>query len=156
MHRLACLAILALLAVYVKAECPPMENVPVMHTHEEDTFNCARMWMRTGADHPVQGCNVCTEGQDYDWDYFDGTENSSPTGYFAVGSLMVLPGCTFYGFDEPDFMGSIFEYSTGTHSKVDGPSCGTSSTCHVDVCGFPSYKCRCQQKFISCNPEDGK
>ncbi len=152
-HRLAYLALLALLAAWVKAECPPMEDVKVMW--DEDTFNCARMWMGTGADHPVQGCNACTEGQESDWDYFDEAENAGGGGgYFSVGSLMVLPGCTFYGFDQSDFLGGIFEYSAGTHSNVDGPNGNSEVSCGPS--GFASYKCRCQQKLISCVPEDGK
>ncbi len=159
-HRLAYLALLGLLAPVVKAECPPLEDVPVMHPEEEDTFNCARRYSLVGADHPVQGCNACQAEHEFDWDYdnYDGYKYNNPNGQIGIGSMIVLPGCTFYGFSQGDYLGTVYEYSAGTHSNVKGPICGsTNHNCGDDyACGFKSVKCRCQQKLISCVPEDGK
>ncbi len=70
--------------------------------------------------------------------------------YLPVGSIMVLPGCTFYGFTERNFGGQVYTYEAGTYPDGAAPLTGECAN------GFVSYKCRCLQKLVDCTPEDGK
>ncbi len=113
------LLFVAAMASLANAECPPMSDLPVMYTSSQ--FNCARTWYGVGGDHPIQGCNHCHLA-DEPFDDPDGLDFSSEEGKnFPVGSLMVLPGCTMYLFEDYDFGGRMYEFTSGTHSNVNGP-----------------------------------
>jgi len=141
---------LILLAIGVKtilAECPSTNSVPVMHPGLADTFNCARVWMGPSDPQPIQSCNTCDGHEDFA-DIFDGESRAD----LYIGSMIVQPGCTFYGFSEPDYHGEVREYSPGLHSEVD-----TFNDGYIPGCSgfFESAKCRCEQKLVSCTPTDG-
>jgi len=134
-------------AIQVQAECPPLNSVPVMY--DDETFNCARKWHGPGDAEPIKACNSCQLGNYYDhYDMQDWNEGQ-PYGY--TGSLIVNPGCTFYGFSGREFDGTVYEYPAGLYSLVEAPYTDLANGCG-DY--FRSVKCRCQQKLISCVPED--
>ncbi len=77
--------------------------------------------------------------------------------YIPVGSLMVLPGCTFYGFSEPNYEGNVIEFGGPDEVPNHGEvvlGIYANDVCGVVVDGYRSAMCRCQQAFISCVPED--
>ena len=68
-----------------------------------------------------------------------------------MGSLIVNPGCTYYGFNECFFEETVYEYTAGLYSLLEPPAHDQPSGC---ANYFSSVKCRCQQKLVSCIPED--
>jgi len=133
----------------IQADCTEEEDsMPVMYNKE--TFLCAREWSGPGNSQPVQGCNSCVTNDVFD--FTDGYDNGG-TAYHDVGSLIVNPGCIFYGFSEREFEGTVDEFPAGLYSLVDAPNSPNS----YPECAnsFHSVKCKCQQKLVSCIPEDG-
>ena len=76
------------------AECPQMEDIPVMY--DEDNFMCFTWWRDYGGDYSVSACNgdqwYCPDGRDY-------------VGYVPMGSIFVMPGCTLYMWKDNDYTG---------------------------------------------------
>jgi len=148
------IGVIAAIASLLNAECPPASDVPVMCESMNDTFNCARAWIGKGSDEPIEGCNNCI-GDYYDGDDIcDGEDWNTVDGLscYLFGSLLVLPGCTFYGFSEHNYTGEVQTFDSGLHSNVQAAvDCALSSTCAL---GFYSTKCRCEQELVSCEPVD--
>ena len=77
-------------------------------------LNCIPLWN--------QGCKNCPESLgpvspfDLPDDYEDGVNIG--VAHWCVGSLIVNPGCTFYGFSDRDFEGEVYEYGPGKLDKV--------------------------------------
>ena len=150
------IGVVAAIASLLNAECPPASDVPVMCEYRNNTFNCARAWDGIGSDEPIQGCNNCSDVHpsidDY-YDYRDGEDWPGwPGAYFEIGSLLVLPGCKFYGFSEQNYKGNVQNFDSDLHSNVQAPYD------YGDGCAnaFLSTKCRCEQELVSCEPVDGK
>ena len=81
--------------------------------YNETHFNCAFLWDGPGDSEPIKACNCCNalycddleDGRDdVDYSLEDG---------FSTGSLIVNPGCTYYGFADYDFEGDVYEYGPG-------------------------------------------
>ena len=68
---------------------------------------CARKWYGPGDSDPAKACNGCEGHDSYD-DYYDGDAFNAV--YVYAGSLIVNPGCIFYGFSDYDFEGTVDEY----------------------------------------------
>ena len=52
---------------------------------------------------------MCYEGDHWTWG--DHTDEEAGAGkYYAMGSIMVLPGCTAYLFKDYDYEGERFEW----------------------------------------------
>ena len=105
---------------------------------------CAVRYDNWGGQFSVNSCN----GGRYT--YFDGDEMDAGSGHmYPFGSLLVMPGCTFYMFK-----GS---YSDGI--SVTAPYIYDSTWGHGSAQGFPngpqSWICSCKQEPISCSPSDG-
>ena len=70
------------------AECPQMEDIPVM---QGDKFTCVRFWQGFGGDLLINSCNgdyyTESDGVDYDAGYGK---------YIPMGSIFVKAGCTLY------------------------------------------------------------
>ena len=132
--KVALLIVLVAGVQTLMAECPPTSSVDVMFN--EDTFNCARKWGGPGDPQPIQGCNDCG-GQEGYADLFDGLSRAD----LYAGSLIVMPGCTFYGFSEDDYQGDVDEKSAGLYSDVEAfsPTGGAYPGC-ADY--YKSAKCR--------------
>lgn len=141
------IVILAFGIATIQAECPALDSVPVMY--DDETFLCARLWDASGDADPIQGCNTC-DSTPYESTTEDGYEHEYSR---PVGSLIVNPGCIFYGFSEREFEGTVDEFPAGLYSLVDAPNSPNS----YPECAnsFHSVKCKCQQKLVSCIPEDG-
>merc|ERR1712117_452357 len=131
------IVILAFGSAAIQAECPALDSVPVMY--DDDTFLCARGWAGPGDEQPIQGCVDCDRYDEYR-DYYDGYEYYSLG--WTVGSLIVNPGCIFYGFSESSYEGEVYEYTEGLHSLVEAPEPPSSSS---EDCAnfFGSVKCCC-------------
>ncbi len=143
------LALLALLAPMAAGQCPEINELDVLY--DSDTFMCAYDWQGPGDDDDIQACTECDGfGEAH---VPDGFSHSADEGqYFPFGSIITMPGCTFYGFEDYNYAGDVDEYPEGTHPNVggnyEGDYCGTTLT------GYPSYKCECIQKMIECDPSD--
>ena len=76
-----------------------------------------------------QGCKNCPESLgpvspfDLPDDYEDGVNIG--VAHWCVGSLVVNPGCTFYGYSDFDFEGTVDEYPA-----IYGDPAGESFTSH--------------------------
>ncbi len=74
-----------------------------------------------------------------------------------MGSLIVLAGCTFYGFGSINYEGDIYQYNGAlTVANNQDPVLGiyANEICGQVVEGYRSIQCRCQQAFIACAPTD--
>ena len=146
------MALLALLVPMAAGQCPEINELDVLY--DSDTFMCAYVWQGPGDDDPIQACTLCDELSDGEIMLReDGHSHSADEGqYTPIGSLITMPGCTFYGFGDYNYAGDVDEYPEGTHPNVggydQGDSCGTTLT------GYQSYKCECIQKMIECSPSD--
>jgi hypothetical protein len=118
--QLVLIAVWALLKGAANAECPDVEDVPVMN-YDADEFTCARIYHGPGADSPLQACNECKgirKLQTQNWEkvtlatrsstaFTDYPDNYNDPGdwdsYLPCGSLVVKPGCLFHGYGQPDF-----------------------------------------------------
>ena len=143
--------------------CPSFSEVPVAQMHEDkpedDYFWAGRYYRGQGHDIPDLACNedmVPTK---------DGYRHSSPPGSnIVMGSLMVLPGCTWYLFEDYDYEGEWMEFSGGNSgllvSKLTNrwdrycQIWGDNNEILAVPC-FPSYLASCQQRFPNCVPKDG-
>ena len=80
------------------AECPQMEDLPVMWG---DKFTCFAYWYDWGGEYSVTACN----GDQYT--YADGYDQAPDYGYYIpMGSIFVKPGCTLYMWKGNFYTGS--------------------------------------------------
>merc|ERR1712079_982110 len=139
-----------------------MEDIPVMcpdgspeflshhhhhhHYHHDcksGTFTCMKFWDDYGDDWSV---NACNGDEDTYGDHID--HNPGKGWYNAMGSIMVLPGCTAYLFKEHNY--------EGERKVLRGPAAVYNNHWGDNNPPGPrSFKCRCIQKPISCTPTDG-
>ncbi len=104
-----------------------------------------------------QACNTC--GDDFGtYQLPDGAEYTLPDcdGKIPMGSMIIMAGCTFYGFEGPGYGEHMHEHvgpqTLGYVPEIDSDD--DQTVCGGDVNGFDSYKCRCSQKMIDCDPSD--
>ena len=143
------LALLALLVPMAAGQCPSINELDVLY--DSTTFMCAYIWQGPGDDDAIQACTECDGFGEVQCE--DGFSDPGLEGYFdPVGSIITMPGCTFYGFGDYNYKGDVDEYPEGTHPNVggydQGESCGTTLT------GYDSLMCECFQKMIECDPSD--
>jgi len=137
--------------VGVSSECPNLNDLPVLNDGG-DEFYCAWLWWDWGDEEPIRGCNGNQQN------YMDNTDYDCDDGKLKpVGSLMVKAGCTFYGYKDYHYKGSLIKY-TGPATFPNGCSGGS---CPPDKAedssianGFHSFQCRCLQDPIICQPTD--
>ncbi len=98
------LGLLALLPV-VTPECPDINSIPVMDRSYR-RFNCALIYFKVVGDNdPIQACNG-TPGL-----WASSHNATAPSGYwYFLGSIIVLPGCTLYGFKDRNYRGTVEDY----------------------------------------------
>jgi len=125
-----------------KGECPSMSDIPVMY-HDE-AFTCAMWWHEKGGNYSVDSCNG---------DSFtnpNGGDGDAGTGcYYKFGSVFVKPGCTLYMFKNAGY--------SGESHVISGPKEVYSNAHWGRYPGTPgpaSFRCRCIQKRVDCEPED--
>ncbi len=129
------------------AECPAINDVPIMY--DSDHFTCARFWGGAGpaSGFAIDACNEgCFVGSGYTiWDGLD-KEDLAVT----MGSIIVKAGCTltlYYDW-----------HDRSSEKQITGPVLIPNNDVGVypsQDCGpFDTFKCRCQQKPITCTPED--
>ena len=152
-----------------------MEDIPVMAGAE---FTCVQVWRGWGHELSVNACNGQSVGS---WTLYFSThflgetyikadhvdEDAGWGNYFPWGSIMVKPGCTLYMFKGEEFSGSRWELRAGQgdddqplhcSNVITGPaavydnSWGTSDWTNPP--GPTSWKCRCIQEPVQCQPED--
>jgi len=130
-----------------KGECPAMNDIPIMYN--DQLFTCAKIWRDKGGDYAVDSCNsdnswfeTYQDGRDFD----TGDRNT----FLPMGSIFVKPGCTMY----------MYKYNgySGESHVISGPAEVYSNTHwdfnHIYPPGVGSFKCRCIQKKVDCEPED--
>ncbi len=145
------MALLALLAPMAAGECPNINELDVLY--DSDTFMCVYVWQGPGDDDAIQACTECEEFGEAHLE--DGYSYSQPEGqYYPIGSLITMPGCTFYGFGDYNYAGDVYPYDEGTYPNVGGNYEGDTDHCGTTLTGYPSYKCECIQKMIECDPSD--
>ena len=82
----------------IRAECPSMNQVPVMY--DSDTFLCGVYFSGEGRGYPIDGCNKCRPGDDENGRLMKhGHNHDAGEGYFIpMGSVIIRPGCKLYGY----------------------------------------------------------
>jgi len=142
------LLLFALFAMIIscKGECPPMNDIPVMY--DDQKFTCMTWWWDRGGDYAVDSCNGNSHTNP------DGLDAGAEIGHFyPMGSIFVKPGCTLYMYKDYGYSGDY-----GSH-VISGPAEVYRNT-HWDFNtqilgpGPLSFKCRCIQKKVDCEPED--
>merc|ERR1711915_808692 len=125
-----------------KGECPSMNDIPVMYNDE--AFTCARSWDHRGADNAIDSCNgkngTYADGED---------DNADACFYIPMGTIFVKPGCTLNMYKEHRYSGQL--------QTIRGPAevyKNTAWDLGLNGPGPRSYKCRCIQKKVDCDPED--
>merc|ERR1719270_1270570 len=89
----------------------------------------------------------------------DGYDHVNEDGYFSYfGGTIVKAGCTLYGYEGPNFEGNHNDYN-GPATFPNGCPYSDEDACRVmwgnaDHRGWPSFRCRCQQDPIICQPTD--
>ncbi len=148
---------LGLCVPLVIAVCPNIEDEPVLYPSDETLFTCADLYFGPGNEISAQACTTCEEeglGQSYSWNGEDALGEAGS--YLYLGSLVVMPGCSFYAFSEASFGGDITEYGSGqVIPMVDAFTENSITACGgKPIYGIGSYKCQCVQELIECDPED--
>jgi len=128
---------------FANGECPSLKDIPIMY--DESHFMCKVHWRERGGEYSVTSCN----GDQFS--NHDHTDVSSAGGFFPMGSIAVKVGCTLYMWMGYDF--------TGVSKAIVGPEFIYDNTWGLigndDYPPGPlSYKCRCIQEPINCEPED--
>jgi len=121
-----------------------MNDIPIMYI-EEQKFTCMKYWNDKGGDYSIDSCNGVS------WYYPDEYDHDAGEGlYYPMGSIFVKPGCTIYMYKEPGY--------SGESHVISGPAEVYRNTHwelrHGSAPGAVSYKCRCIQKKVDCEPED--
>jgi len=143
----------AILISGLNAECPQIDSLPVLND-AGDNFYCAFNWIGDiypwDHDIPLEACN---DGQ---YDYMDGFDNPGTDNrhFLQVGGLIVKAGCTFYGYSNANYGGSLTQYF-GPATFPNGCSGGNCPSDHnSEYWGYSSIRCRCKQEPIICQPSD--
>jgi len=140
---------LSAIIISCKGECPAMNEIPVMY-YDGQNFTCAKFWDSKGGDYAVDSCNwdygyrTIPDGEEWIGQQVDGMQYS-----YSMGSIFVKPGCSLYMYRN-------YGYSGESH-VISGPAEIYKNTYYPNgnsVPGPRSYKCRCIQKKIDCEPED--
>jgi hypothetical protein len=77
-------------------DCPGISDVHTMY--DQNTFTCARVYQGYGDDLEHNACNDCSGGHNY-YEVYDGEDYyGNPDLWLHYGSIIVKPGCHFYGF----------------------------------------------------------
>jgi len=146
------ITLFAILISPLNAECPNIDDMPVLN-EAGDKFYCAFNWgdlYPWDHDIPLEACT------DDSWEtYMDGIDVDMAPAYFKpFGGLIVKAGCTLYGYSDHGYTGDRIEYN-GPATFPDACTGGHCPPQKNDIhwC-FPSYKCRCQQDPIICQPSD--
>lgn len=124
--------------------CPEIADLPVQ---DNKRFIGALWWFEL----PYNGhvASLSCSGNGYSTVY-SGQMKSSNTA-FILTSLIVMPGCTFYGFPEPNYKGDP-KFIEGPRLIKSVPTnywkdCGGGKAC------VPSYIVECKQTFPDCTAE---
>ena len=82
----------------IRAECPSMDQVPVMY--DSDTFLCGVAFFGEGREYQVDGCNKCRpDDNENGYRMKHGFNSDAGDGsFFAWGSVIIRPGCKLYGY----------------------------------------------------------
>merc|ERR1711884_603337 len=110
-------------------------------------------WNARGDDLSVNACNEDGESWENVWvtgDHKD-VDSANDAAYYPMGSIMVLPGCTAYLFYDRHYEGEshVLRGPEAVYNNHWGVSNGHMSN------GPRSFKCRCIQEPINCQPDDG-
>ena len=104
MFRILCAFVLII--ALTNGECPAMNELPVM-TDAGDNFYCAFVWDNWGGKDQFEGCN----GNNAVWLKGEDKPNAEPEDYYGCGSIIVKPGCTFYGYEVFFISANFLEFS---------------------------------------------
>jgi len=120
--------------------CPQFKE---LSTNVGGTAVCAYIWDALGDDWAINACN----GNQYY--VLDGTVQPS-TGYYPMGSYWVMPGCTFWLFQNGDWSGVRKAATAGLVTNNDFHYANPEG-----LHGPGAYKCSCDNSPLNCVPTDG-
>jgi len=106
---------------------------------DDENFLAGVLWSWDGHDDLYLACN----GPSYR-DPAGTRHTNSPGTVVKIGSLLVMPGCTFTGYKEANYIGEKYE--------VTGPA--LIPYVHFNDELFGSYEWSCRQRLPDCVPED--
>ncbi len=113
--------------------------------YDSDTLACAYIWQGPGNSDATQACTKCDGFRKAQLeDGYGKTQQAGSNRVYPVGSIMVMPGCTFHGFHEPNYSGDFWPYPEGTYPLIHLGKWTTATVCGEKVWGFKSIKCECK------------
>jgi len=129
-----------------RSGCPEWDELPRV---SDKKFIGARSYHDAGHNIPALSCNG------YKYDFLNGGQNTGSTGRcFAVGSLFVHAGCTFYGFHDINYHGYYTTFEGPLFmSKVPVEIFGWVTGDYTIAC-VPSYIVDCRMHYPDCVPSD--
>jgi len=154
-------AVLSACTLYIKAECPSIDSLPVMNS-DSTNFFCAKTWDGWGSVNSIEGCNIATESS-MPWELYKGDQmDAGCTGpYYPMGSIIVKAGCVLYGWNGCGYAGTLRQYQGPGVYPYGCPDPSNTDTCPWEISGGGpwawgqvSFKCRCEQDPITCVPTD--
>ena len=102
----------------IRAECPSMNQVPVMYN--SDTFLCGLLFFGEGRGYPIDGCNKCTPEDDENGYRMKHGYNyaSDDDQFLPMGSVIIRPGCKLYGYTVQNVPSLKFRFSKKATQKL--------------------------------------
>jgi len=86
--------------------------------------------------------------------YLSGSQGSAPAGQgWPAGTIIVMPGCTFYGWGTYGWKGVPKVIEGGQRRLYVPPNYFGSVTCGNNVGCYLSYRVDCTQQYPNCAPE---
>jgi len=92
-------------------------------------------------------------GQTYNLLSGEQKSSTDPTIGFQAGSLIVMPGCTFYGFGLPNYSGKPTVIKEGTIIRDLPRGYWRNIVCFGKVSCLASYLVECVQSYPDCTPQ---
>lgn len=78
--------------------------------YNNETFTCAKYWSDEGDNLPIDACNDSEECGNYVVRDGDDETTSSDDLAYALGSIIVKPGCHFYAYANAPFHNHVVTY----------------------------------------------
>jgi len=126
--------------------CPRISDLNVMY--DSTRFLSMHMWQGPGHDLALLGCNG-----EHHWQPQDFMTTAAPGRAFFIGSIVVLPGCTFTGFRDVNYRGPTYVLEGPVVQSHINFNAGFNHD-HGDVGWFGSFVATCEQQLPNCVASD--
>jgi len=126
--------------------CPRISDLNVMY--DSTRFLSMHMWQGPGHDLALLGCNG-----EHHWQPQDYMSTAAPGRAYFIGSIVVLPGCTFTGFRDVNYRGPTYVLEGPVVQSHINFNAGFNHD-HGEVGWFGSFVATCEQQLPNCVASD--